>query len=195
MLLLLGAFLTTALFAQQKSQGGIYLNKKTHFIISNKTQVVTPANLNIHSSITGKGQLKLCGKKQSDIDAHNQSIENLTIVKDEMTPTRLISAIHITNSFNVESGTLCLFDYDMFLENDAKLNIGKFAHVRYLGSGKIIHNAHPQLLVNQYSPFQLKLFLSGEPGNTSPGEYEKEGFYYSSIKIRNFNRKPPTPPA
>jgi hypothetical protein len=184
-----------ALFSQEENKALLRVDTNTFFIISHQTQLVTPANINLNSSITGKGKLKLYGKNKSNIDAHNQSIENLIIVKSETSNTYIISDIHITNSFKIKSGTLCLSDFSIFLDNGSEIKLGEYAHIQHFGNGRIIQNKLPQLLVNNSNPFQLKQFITTKQESNSFQEYKEICFIENSIRINNFNHKPPTPPA
>ncbi len=184
-----------ALFSQEENKALLRVDTNTFFIISHQTQLVTPANINLNSSITGEGKLKLYGKNKSNIDAHNQSIENLLIVKSEFSNTHIVSNLHITNSLQIESGTLCLFDFDLFLDNESEIELGEFAHIQHFGNGKIIQNNLPQLFVTNSNTFQLKQLITTKQENNTFKEYKEICFFYNPIRINNFKNKPPTPPA
>ena len=177
------------------SEAVLCIDTNTFFLISGQTQIVTPANISIQSSITGAGKLKIIGDKNTYIDAHDKSIANLCIQKVENSEITIISDIHIKQSLDMESGTITLLDFNIFLDDDASVSTGELAHIQYLGNGNIIHTSIPQLLVNLNTDFQTKqLFL-----NRIEDKIDIQSipiiWIENRIKIDSFNAKPPTSPA
>jgi hypothetical protein len=194
LVLLLANFVSSA---QQRGdeRAVLRVDTNTFFHIAGETQLVTPVSISIQSSITGAGKLKIIGENTIHIDANGKTIDNLCINKNEKSKLTFSSDIHIRQSLDIQSGTIVLIDFHIFLNDNASIQIGQLAHIQHLGNGNIIRTLPPQLLVNTTTEFQLKqLFLS---------KIETTFYVHSKrllrtekrIKIDSFNFKPPTRPA
>ena len=181
------------LSAQKEQHPGMYVSKNTSFHINGNTQVVTSGDVELLSPVTGQGQLKINGKQDSKLDAHGNSIANLLVTKSEGAGLSVVSGLHITRQFTLQSGTLVVYDDDITMDETARLLISPSSNIKYMGMGRILHPSfRPLKAVVSVLPVQVAV-LPDEINVTASDT--KITFIFKNKKFIHYKDKPPTPPA
>jgi hypothetical protein len=117
----------TTIYIKQNNKN--YINIK-----SNSIKIVTDLDINV--DIVGGGDLLLASKKKSKLNAHDCSIDRITIA--EGTEITLLSDLEIVKQIDVKEGFLLLSGFDLILHNDAFKAGIDFNHIINNGQGAIV---------------------------------------------------------
>lgn len=120
--------------------GGLIIKGATFFHISNHSNVLLKFNLKTSSDITGGGKLIMNTSQNAFIEAPKQQISNLELTGEHS--TFLYSELFITQSLEIKSGKLYLFDNNLVITEYARIADYSFHRIIRNGRGfiKIFHH-------------------------------------------------------